>query len=307
MKKSNISNLAILKALTLRNIKLFFKDKGMFFTSLVTPGILLLLYSTFLGNVYKDSFLAAFPEGVKVAEKLINGCVGGQLISSILAVSTVTVAFCSNLLMVQDKSNGTIKDLSISPVKPSVLAVSYFVSNMVSTLIVCFSALAIGLVYIAIVGWYMTVWDVLLLVLDVILLALFGSALSSIVNFFLTSQGQGSAVGTIVSSCYGFISGAYMPISQFPEVLQKVIMFLPGTYGTVLLRNHAMQGAFSRMETDGLPQAVVDSAKDAMDINIYFFDNKVEIWAMYVVLCAAIVCLIAGYVLLNVLKGKKKR
>ena len=27
-----------------RNIKLFFKDKGMFFTSLITPAILLVLY-----------------------------------------------------------------------------------------------------------------------------------------------------------------------------------------------------------------------------------------------------------------------
>ena len=35
-----------------RNIKLFFKDKGMFFTSLITPAILLVLYVTFLGNVY---------------------------------------------------------------------------------------------------------------------------------------------------------------------------------------------------------------------------------------------------------------
>ena len=33
-----------------RNVKLFFKDKGMFFTSLITPIILLVLYSTFLKN-----------------------------------------------------------------------------------------------------------------------------------------------------------------------------------------------------------------------------------------------------------------
>lgn len=39
-----------------RNSKLFFKDKAMFFTSLITPIILLILYTTFLGNVYKQSF-----------------------------------------------------------------------------------------------------------------------------------------------------------------------------------------------------------------------------------------------------------
>ena len=48
-----------LKALVKRNTKLFFKDKGMFFTSLITPLILLVLYSTFLGNVYEDTFRGA--------------------------------------------------------------------------------------------------------------------------------------------------------------------------------------------------------------------------------------------------------
>lgn len=87
-----------------RNIRLFFKDKGMFFTSLITPAILLVLYVTFLGNVYRDSFTSNLPNSLKLSESIIEGLVGGQLISSILAVSCVTVAFCSNFLMVQDKA-----------------------------------------------------------------------------------------------------------------------------------------------------------------------------------------------------------
>ena len=38
-----------------RNCKLFFKDKAMFFTSLITPMILLVLYATFLAKVYRDA------------------------------------------------------------------------------------------------------------------------------------------------------------------------------------------------------------------------------------------------------------
>ena len=52
-----------------RNIKLFFKDKGMFFTSLITPVILLVLYATFLANVYRDSFVSNIPEMIKMAQK----------------------------------------------------------------------------------------------------------------------------------------------------------------------------------------------------------------------------------------------
>ena len=45
--------------LFIRNCKLFFKDKGMFFASLITPVILLVLYAAFLANVYRDSFISA--------------------------------------------------------------------------------------------------------------------------------------------------------------------------------------------------------------------------------------------------------
>ena len=128
-----------------RNIKLFFKDKGMFFTSLITPAILLVLYVTFLGNVYRDSFTSNLPNSLKLSESIIEGLVGGQLISSILAVSCVTVAFCSNFLMVQDKANGTIRDLRISPVKSATLSLSYYVATLLSTLIICFAATGICL------------------------------------------------------------------------------------------------------------------------------------------------------------------
>lgn len=287
-----------------RNIKLFFKDKGMFFTSLITPAILLVLYATFLGNIYRDSFTSNLPESMALSENIISGLVGGQLISSILAVSCVTVAFCSNFLMVQDKANGTIKDFRISPIRPATLSMSYYIANLVSTLIICFTAAVICLIYIAIVGWYMSVADVLLMILDILLLVLFGTALSSIINSFLSTQGQISAVGTIISSGYGFICGAYMPISSFGEGLQKVISFLPGTYGTSLIRNHSMQGALSEMQDQGVPAEVIESIKDSLDCNLYFFDNKVEISTMYIILGVTVAFLTGVYVLMNALKKK---
>ena len=289
-----------------RNIKLFFKDKAMFFTSLITPAILLVLYATFLGKVYRDSFMTSLPDGFSLSDKIIDGLVGGQLMSSILAVSCVTVAFCSNFLMVQDKANGTIKDLKISPVKPSVLSLSYYVATFLSTLIICFTATAICLLYIAFVGWYMWVSDVLLLILDVFMLVLFGTALSSLINLFLSTQGQLSAVGTIISAGYGVICGAYMPIYSFSKGLQKVIVFLPGTYGTSLVRNHSMQGVLAEMQTEGVPTEVISGVKDALDCNLYFFDNKVNTPMMYVILGVAIALLVGAYILINTFKKNKE-
>ena len=119
-----------------RNTKLFFKDKGMFLTSLITPLILLVLYATFLAGVYRDSFSSAIPEFLNADAKLLNGAVAAQLVSSLLAVSCVTVAFCSNLLMVQDKITGARRDLTITPVKSGVLALGYYLSTLLTTLLI---------------------------------------------------------------------------------------------------------------------------------------------------------------------------
>ena len=298
-----------LRALIKRNSMLFFKDKGLFFTSLITPAILLVLYVSFLGNVYTDSLnqaSATLPVPITLPDKLISGFAGAQLVSSILSVSAVTVAFCSNMLMVQDKANKTILDFNVSPVKPSVMAVGYYVATLISTLTVCLSAMAICLVYVGISGWYLSALDVVLLFIDVVLLCFFGVAISSVLNFFLSSQGQISAVGSIVSSVYGFVSGAYMPLSQFSDGLRTAIMFLPGTYGTSLVRNHAMRGVIEEMGKEGLTAEFLEELKDNFDCNLYFFDSKVDISVMYAVIICAVVVFVGIYVLLNVSKGKKK-
>ncbi|MBQ8371626.1 MAG: ABC transporter permease [Clostridia bacterium] len=298
--------MATIVALTRRNVKLFFKDKGMFFTALITPGILLALYATFLGKLYRDSFIAAIPEGFALSDRLIDGLVGGQLVASILAVSSVTVAFCSNFLMVQDKANGTARDLRISPVKPYALSIGYYAATLISTLIICFGAAVLCLVYLAIVGWYLSFLDVVLLFADIALLVMFGTALSSVISFFLSTQGQISAVGTIISAGYGFICGAYMPISAFSEGLQRVIGFLPGTYGTSLIRNHAMGGAIEEMAKT-VPAEVTEAVRLSVDCDLYFFDDLVPTSAMYLILALSVLLLVGVYVLMNVLRSKKAR
>ncbi len=281
-----------------RNTKLFFKDKGLFFTSLITPLILLVLYATFLSNVYKSSFEQVFATfKTTVSEKALSGLVGGQLMSSLLAVSCVTVSFCSNMLMVQDKVSKAHNDLMITPLKRSTLALSYYVSTTISSLIVCYIALVACLIYVAVIGWYLTLVDIILLMVDVFIMVTFGTALSSVINYFLSSQGQISAVGSIVSSCYGFICGAYMPLASFSDGLRNAVMFLPGTYGTALFRNHSLRGALNEISKTA-PEAI-KGIKDSIDCNLYFFDTQVQTFTMYIVIISSIVVLITAYVLIN--------
>lgn len=288
-----------------RNRKLFFRDKGIFFSALITPFILIVLYATFLAKVYKDSFTSAFPKGFTIADKLIDATVASQLVAALLAVSCVTVTFCVNLTMVQDKASGARKDFNVSPVSRSKIYLGYFIATVLNSLMVNGLALVIGLLYIGKMGWYLSFVDVLWIIFDEILLVLFGSTLSSIISYPLTTQGQMSAVGTIVSAGYGFICGAYMPISNFGSGLQKALSYLPGTYGTSLIKNHMLRGIFEEMESEKLPDELITAIRETLDCNPQFYGNVVNTTQMVFIMAGSIVVLGAIFLLMTRLPEKQ--
>ena len=285
--------------LTARNVKVFFSDKSMFFASLITPMILLILYVTFLGRVFHNS-LDQDALGVALPDSVINAVVNGQILACLLAVCSVTVAFSSNLLMVNDKITGSAKDIDVSPVKSHTKSLAYFAATFISTIIINLVALVLCLIYIRTQNcWYYELKDVLLLFGDVVLLSFFGTALASVVNFGLKTQGQLSAVANIVSAGYGFICGAYMPISNFSALLRDSIMFLPSTYFMSLIKNHALTAPFQEMAKTEIPTQAIDAVKTALDYKISFFSHEVSLNTMYLIAITSIVVLIIVFILQN--------
>ena len=295
-----------LVTLVARNTKCYFKDKFLFFVSMITPLILLVLFATFLRNVYIDSFKSAFPEGFTAQDRVLEGITGAWLMSSILSVSSVTVAFCSNVVMINDKIEGNLNDFRVSPVKGVTTSIAYFISNFFVTLIVMLCLMLIGHIYLAAVGWYIPVGDVFLILVDIICSVLFGTLLAGVVESFISSQGGLSAVSTLVSSMYGFICGAYMPFSQFSEGLRNVLCCLPGTYGVGIMRNHYMGGYLSALADEGVPQEALSAIKENFDISIKVFGTEIPLGAMYGILLGACAFLIVAYVAIVIIKNKKK-
>ncbi len=133
---------------------------------------------------------------------------------------------------------------------------------------------------------------------------LFGSLLSTIILSFVNSQGMQSAVATLISALYGFISGAYMPISSFATGLQNFLGLLPGTYGTSIMRNHCMSGYLSAMSSAGLPDDAIKAIRDGFDANIYVFGNSISLPAMYGIFLGTTAALLVIFVLLVFFKDK---
>lgn len=293
-------------ALTVRNMRCYFKDKFLFFVSLITPMILLVLFVTFLRAVYIDSFNGIFALfNFQAEERIINGLAGSWQLSSVMSVCAVTVAICSNAVMIQDKIDGSINDLRISPVKGTTLSLSYFVANFLVTLTVMLAVLLVGFAYLAIVGWYIPVADVFMILVDTLCCALFGTLLSGVIESFVSTQGALSAISTLVSSLYGFICGAYMPLSQFAEGMRNVICVLPGTYSVGIMRKHFMRGYVDKLGELGLSQQGQKALLDGFDGNLYVGKTQMPLWSMYVILLSTCALLLAAYISIVVLQNKK--
>ncbi len=289
-----------------RNVKIYFKDKMLFFISLITPLILLVLFMTFLREVYEDSIISMLPEGVTLSKSSLNSFTGGWLFSSILAVSCITVSFCTNIY-VMDKINHTLPDFYVSPVKKSILLTSYAIGNFITTFIVCFIVFLISLIYLSIVGFYMSILDILGLLLSLIICVASGSLFSSVIGFFISTQSAMSAVSTLVSSMYGFICGAYMPISQFGVGMQYFVSLLPGTYATVLFRHYYMNGVLNHMNKyDNIPNEVIEVIEKNFDGKMMFFKIEVPLFGTFLVVIISVIILFVIYILLANHKVRSK-
>lgn len=307
--KAFIGETKKLGSLVCRNMKCYFKDKILFFVSLITPLILLVLFVTFLRSVYLESFNGIFAvfEFTPTDDSVVEGLAGSWLLSSILAVCSVTVAICSNAVMINDKIENSISDIRVSPVKGVTISLSYFIANFIVTFIVMIIVMIIGFIYLAIVGWYIPVSDVFMIIVDIICCVLFGTLLSGVIESFISSQGGLSAVSSLVSAMYGFICGAYMPISQFAEGMRNVIGVLPGTYSVGIVRKHFMGGYVQKLGDMGLSVQGQKALLDGFDGNLYVGSTQIPLWGMYIILLGACAVLLAVYVSLVVINNKKRK
>lgn len=295
------SELRKMMYLTLRNIKLYFKDKMTFLVSLITPLILLVLFIAFLKSTYEDSILSII-QGFDLDQSLIDALTGGWLFSSVLATSCITIAFCSGMMVI-DKINRANIDFMVSPVKKSTLQLSYVLANLFSTFIITFVLLIVGLIYLACVGFYITFVDILLIVFGIIITSLFGTILANIIWTFTHSQGVVSGVCTLVSALYGFICGAYMPIRTMGQGMQYFVSLLPGTYATVLFRQGFLNSVLNRMR-ETLPQGMINGIASGFDVKMSFFGHDVSTLALILVISISTIVLLGVFLFIN--KFKKK-
>ena len=237
-----------------RNLLLFFKDWQSILFSLLTSIIVLILYLLFLKGTFVSAIQSAMEQypglASMVPQKDIAMFANLFLLSGILGSAMISVPFSCITVVVKDRANKVDYDILSTPLKRGQIIFAYFVSAVLTSILLNSIILAVGLIGIRMQGnMYLNISQVIKAFSIVALGSISASAIFMIVVLFFKTVSACEAFFGILSAASGFVIGAYIPISQFSNEIQTVCNLFPASKITIMLRNILLNGLLEHINT----------------------------------------------------------
>ncbi|CAK7023873.1 MAG: hypothetical protein DELT_03324 [Desulfovibrio sp.] len=282
-------------AMTKRNLKLFFRDRGAVFFSLLSVLIIIALYAVFLGDTITGGM-----KDVKGVDFLMNSWV----IAGILAVISMTSTLGALGIMVEDRAGKIMKDFTVSPLKRGSLAGSYIFCAFAVGVIMSLVALVVGEIFIVASGGEVLSAENMLKVVGGIFLSVLSS--SSIVLFlvsFFKSRNAFTTASTVIGTLIGFLIGVYIPIGSLPEAVQGVIKVFPVSYSASFFRTVMTQQP-AAVSFDGAPAGMLKEFNTELGVQ-FEFDGKMTTLAVCVIVMVVTAAVFYALSIWNLSRKKK--
>lgn len=282
-----------------RNLRIYFRDKGAVFFSLLSMVIVIALMLFFLGDMNVENlaenlsyFQGRDAEKDKAdAELFVLIWTAGGIIS--INAVTVTLAVLSS--MIKDRANGILNSIYTAPVSRLKISAAYVFSSWTASVIICAITLAIAEIYCIIKGAEPFSAAAHLKLLGMIALNSFTySSLMYLVAMFAKTEAAWSGLGTVIGTLVGFLGGIYLPIGTLSEGIGNAMKCLPVIYGAAAFRD-IMTEDIAAVMFEGVPADFISEYKQAMGIELLVGDNAVSSGMCAVILAVCgIVFLAAG-------------
>ncbi|MCL2544636.1 MAG: ABC transporter permease [Clostridia bacterium] len=266
--------------LAIRNWRLFIRDRATVLYSLLGVFIIIGLYVLFLGNLMAEG-VGGGEQGVRLVDTWI--------MAGLIAVSSFTTTLGALGTMVEDRDRKISKDFSASPLGRWQIAGGYLINAAWVGFIMSCVTFALATIYIVTRGGDLLPALQILQVLGVVGLSAAASAtMLFAITYTVTSNQAFGGISTVCGTLIGFITGIYIPIGQFPPVVQAVMRSFPTTHAAALLRQIMTERPVQAMMA-GAPPEMVDELQTNLGIILRFGDWTVPAWAHIAVLAATIV------------------
>lgn len=283
-------------ALTNRNWKLFYRDRGTVIFSLLGPIIIVLLYIFFLKGTVA--------EGLTVAEDSRDYLIDSWIMAGIIASATVTTCLAGYGTMIRDREDGIARDFDTAPVAKSSVIGGYMLNSMVIGTVMSVISLVVAEIYIIVNGGELLSLTQLAQALGIILAAVFSAAgVLGLLSSFIPSQSAFSGANIAIGAAIGFLVGAYIPIGSLPEGVQKVLMLIPASHAARALREVMMVEPMAQA-FEGAPAEAVVAFRTEMGIDFEFAGHSVTMFDSTAFL---LVSGLVAFVLAVIVLGLKRR
>lgn len=259
--------------LTKRNCRLYLRNRGAVFSSMLTMIIVIAVMLIFLGDMNVSGITSGF-FGDNVTDEMTKNAenyVFWWTVAGVLSVNSLMVVLTVLSPMIADTENGIIQSFYTSPVSRWKISAGY-----VSAAWICSSAFAaaamLGAVIIAaITGFDITFKDIILSILYASANAFMYAGMLYLIAVFIKNTNAYSGFGTTIGTLCGFLGGIYLPAGSLPEGVLSVLKCLPVLHGTALIRQSLTNEA-QNILLSGKSEEYFEALENEMGVKIAFGD-----------------------------------
>ena len=278
-------------ALLKRNFILYFRNRSGVFFSLLGALISFLLYIIFLQKNLTDAW-SQLPDNTNL---LNNWLMGGTL-----AVTGITTSFTALTQMVQDRENQVDQDLFLTDLGIWGLQMSYLISSIAISFVM-------QVFMFAVMGLYFKESPVISHLLEITLIMLLSSLLSSLINILLIYRFQSvdslGKLATIVGTASGFLVGTYVPIGVLPDFAQIIMKCTPAAYIASLYRQILMKEPLETVFTGN--SRLLKEFQEKMGIQINWQELLTKEETYFIVVSISLVIILLWLLFVKVFSKRK--
>jgi len=275
--------------LSIRNLKLFLRDKALVFFSFLSVIIILGLYVMFLGEIQIDNVKSMI--GFEIPQ--IDALVFAWMLPGVIAIATFTLALGNMGRLVDDAKDESLSDFMVSPVKRSQLILSYLVATILISFVISMAMFVLSIFIVKLKGGpFLDLYQISSSIGVIILLIISSSLLALIIASFIKSQNTYGVVNSIVGTFIGFVTGAYMPMGIMPVIIQDIFNSLPVSQGASILRQIYLKPILADV-FNGAPASMLADYRYFQGIDLKIFGHILSVDYMLMSIVISIIVLFA--------------
>ena len=290
-------------AITKRNFKIYFRDKGTIFFSVLSMLVVIGLMVFFLGDMNVESItriLGEFPgRDAGVDEKNAELLVLSWTFAGIISINAVTVTLAAYSVMIKDRESGKLNSIYTSPISRTVITAGYVAAAWLASIMVCVLTLIVTELYGVLKGLEIFSFATHLQLLGMIMINSFVyAAFMYLLAMLAKTEGAWNGLGTVIGTLVGFLGGIYIPIGALSELIGNMMKCTPILYGTAMFRS-VMTQEIVETTFQGIPEEVVSEYCAMMGITLQVFGKEIGITEEWLLLFCGILFLIIGVCMLK--------